>query len=528
MNVFKMEKRHDDHENEIAEISRQSSKHDQNEGIKLIPQPTNDPADPLNWSTPKKLLTLFIVTLAGFIGLTQTVAANSGYFVQAELYGKTAVQLSYGTSSGIVGLAVGPLVWAPIAQRVGRTSCIFWGMLGTLVCGTWSAVMTHRGDYNDYVVSRFFAALFGSVASALGAGTIVDIFFLHQRGKAFMFYLATLNFGTVLSPTVGGYIVGNVEWPVQIWWTVGVECLAAILTLLFLEETGFPRENGHSADLPTQSVSDRPRSYLSNRVATFLPGTKIVPRSDGARHSSFTSIQIGLCPLTLLAGLLLTVDFGWLVAQNTLIAVFLQNPLSKGGYGFTPSQNASFNFSQWIGIILAIAYGFFVSDRLPIWICYRSGGSKWRLEYRLYPALLPGIVLLPAALGLFGSCLQYHLHYIVLALASLLVNLSVNAVTSVVTNYVAESFTGFASETATILNFYRLLLGLLVPFFVDPWEQRVTVGWMFGMMAFFSLACSAILVLFIWYGPAIRDFSPKTSKGKEEGLALKKERSADG
>ena len=426
-----------------------------------------------------------------------------------------------------MGLAVGPLVWAPIAQRVGRTSCIFWGMLGTLVCGTWSAVMTHKGDYNDFVVSRFFAALFGSVASAIGAGTIVDIFFLHQRGKAFMFYLATLNFGTVLSPTVSGYIVGNVEWPVQIWWTVGVEGLAVILALLFLEETGFPRESKHSTYLPTQAYRNRSRPYISNRIATFLPGTKIVPRSDGGRLSPFTSIQIGLCPLTLLASLLLTVDYGWLIAQNTLIAVFLQNPLSEGGYGFTPSQNASFNFSQWIGVILAIAYGYFVSDRLPMWICHRKGGGTWRLEYRLCPALLPGIVLLPAAVGLFGACLQYHLHYIVLALASLLINLTVNALTSVVTNYVAESFTGLASETATILNFYRLLLGLLVPFFVDPWEQRVTVGWMFGMMAFFSLACSAILVVFMWYGPAIRNLSAKMSRGKEEGLALKKESAAD-
>lgn len=65
-------------------------------GITLYPQPSDDPADPLNWSMTKKLLTLCIVTLAGFIGLTQTLAANSGFFVQAELYGKTAVELSYG------------------------------------------------------------------------------------------------------------------------------------------------------------------------------------------------------------------------------------------------------------------------------------------------------------------------------------------------------------------------------------------------------------------------------------------------
>ena len=66
------------------------------DGIALYPQPSDDPADPLNWSLTSKIFTLFIVALAGGIGAAQVLALNSGYFIQAELYGKTAVQLSYG------------------------------------------------------------------------------------------------------------------------------------------------------------------------------------------------------------------------------------------------------------------------------------------------------------------------------------------------------------------------------------------------------------------------------------------------
>ena len=120
-----------------------------------------------------------------------------------------------------------------------------------------------------------------------------------------------------------------------------------------------------------------------------------------------------------------------------------------------------------------------------------------KLEYRLFPALLPAIVGLPLALGLFSTSLQKRLHCLWFALASFLMNLIVNALTTVVTNYYAEVFQGFASETVEKSDFYHLVLGLLVPFFVDAWKEHVGMGRSFSMMSFFSLACSLLLVLFI-------------------------------
>ena len=74
------------------------------DGVALFPQPSDDPADPLNWSLTRKLMSLFIVALAGGIGTAQVLASNSGYFVQAKLYEKTAVELSYGVMLFDIGL----------------------------------------------------------------------------------------------------------------------------------------------------------------------------------------------------------------------------------------------------------------------------------------------------------------------------------------------------------------------------------------------------------------------------------------
>lgn len=67
-------------------------------GIVLVPQPSNDPLDPLNWAVSKKLVTLFIISLASFVGIGQAVANQAGFPVQAKVYEKTPLQLSYSVS----------------------------------------------------------------------------------------------------------------------------------------------------------------------------------------------------------------------------------------------------------------------------------------------------------------------------------------------------------------------------------------------------------------------------------------------
>ncbi|KAI4187437.1 MAG: hypothetical protein L6R41_002816, partial [Letrouitia leprolyta] len=427
------------------------------DGIALYPQPSDDPKDPLNWSLTKKILMLFIVALAGGIGAAQILALNSGYFIQAELYGKTAVQLSYGASAGIAGLAVGPLFWTPLAQRLGRPSCIFWGSVLTVVCCIWSALMTHPGDYNSFIVSRVFASFFGSAGGALGAGVLYDIFFLHQRGRAFIFYLTASNIGVVLAPTFSGYIITTSPWPVQLWWCVGAEAGVALLAFAFLQETSYPRSS-------EERFRQRPESFLRNRRVSLLLGTQIVLETDYPKMSPWTAFIIGVCPITILTGILLTVDYGLVVAQTNLLAVFLQSPVEAGGYGFSPAENSNFQFSQWLGIATSMAYGYIFNDRWPLWICKRRGGI-WRLEYRLYPALIPAILILPVALGLFGACLQYHLHYMVLAVAICFSTMAVDNISTIVINYLVESFSGYPMETIAITILYRLVLGVAVPFF---------------------------------------------------------------
>jgi hypothetical protein len=52
-------------------------------------------------------------------------------------------------------------------------------------------------------------------------------------------------------------------------------------------------------------------------------------------------ILIGLCPISILAGLVLLVDFGFATMSYVLNILFVEQPVSEGGYAFNSNQTAA-------------------------------------------------------------------------------------------------------------------------------------------------------------------------------------------
>lgn len=129
--------------------------------------------------------------------------------------------------------------------------------------------MTHPNDYIPFIMSRLFAGFFGATPTTIGPRMLNDLFFLHQRGRAFTALHMAFLFGTIAGPTFSGLVSANSFFPVEFWWTVGLLGATAILAFLFLEETGFDRDC-----LENNPVI--PKGYLQNRFATFFFGQRVV------------------------------------------------------------------------------------------------------------------------------------------------------------------------------------------------------------------------------------------------------------
>ena len=296
-----------------------------------------------------------MICFAGFAATLTPTSNQLAYLVQARDYHRSDTSLSYSITAAVAGLFGGPLVLAPLTRLIGRSSVIFWGLWGTLACQIWGASMTGEDDYIPFILSRWLAGMFAALPTILGPAFAMDIFFLHQRGKAFASYELSFLLGVNLGPTVGGFIVNDGPWPYVFWWTIAPVGLALILVFCFLSETGFNRDDGIAA-YPEQHTA-----FWKSRIATFFPGSKVVPRTNAGAmvsrdvqgpkdfltdrvrqiRAATSPLTIALTPITIIAGLYAFVAFGFLILVNVLLSIFLQTPELAGGYGFSPFQNAA-------------------------------------------------------------------------------------------------------------------------------------------------------------------------------------------
>ena len=256
-------------------------------------------------------------------------------------------------------MVVGPFALLPLSHAIGRTSTIFWSTLLVLVCNTWAACMTNPSQYAPYLVSRFFAGFGAPVPSALGPRILLDLFFIHERGRAFSVLTLSYLLGTLAIPTIGCFVASQTDWPIMFWWTIPFLGLALILTVVFMEETGFEREG--KTRYPRQ-----PTSFVANRIATFLPGNKVVPSYTLAETVSpvfpsqnimrlltieqghiFTNCLILMVtPVSLAIGLYGLISYGAALMQATMQATFLLEPVKTGSYGFELIQLAEGEYQQ--------------------------------------------------------------------------------------------------------------------------------------------------------------------------------------
>jgi hypothetical protein len=176
---------------------------------------------------------------------------------------------------------------------------------------------------------------------------------------------------------------------------------------------------------------------------------------------------------------------------------------------------------HFLGLFLSQLYGQLVSDKIPLWLCARQGG-QWRPEFRLHILWLPGLLLNPLGLGLVGCSMQYHLHWIVMAIGSLLVTFAALQSIPVTLNYAAECFrTNTIAATVALISM-RQIFGLTINFYINPWMASVGIGWVYGMMAFFSIFAFLFIIIVMWKGHQIREVSPFQISVTEEGTTVVK------
>ncbi|USW54196.1 Putative major facilitator superfamily, MFS transporter superfamily [Septoria linicola] len=465
--------------------------------ILLVPQPSRDPEDPLNWSRKRKfwsLLMVFTYTLG--VGIPTTLH----YSVIADITRDTGIStadLVQGNGMMFLFLGWGCLFWQAIATGYGRRGVYLIFVLLTVPIMVWTAYSRSAGEWYAH---RIIIGIVCAPIEALPEISIADVFFAHDRGTWMATYVMVLFGSNFIAPLIAGWMSDGVGWR----WTMHIGAIiAAVAFAIFffgLEETMYFRKTFEGVAVMSRVEGASEVLHHTEKEAEQSWEGKPPSTSPSTLSSQDNEIMhITPSPRSYKAKL------GWFynVLNGTASPV-----LSAAPYDWRAAYIGCIYVGPLIGAALGCLWSGWASDRLALYLARRNGGVR-EPEHRLYALTIAG-VFSAARLITWGVGAQHGVHWIGLAfgLGMMVFGLVVGG--GIGLSYAIDCFKEVSTESMASVIIIRNTIGFGFSYAITPWYTTMGLQNCFILAACVALACMATFVLMIWKGKDLRRMSAKT------------------
>ncbi|KAI9494016.1 major facilitator superfamily domain-containing protein [Zychaea mexicana] len=424
-------------------------------------------------SAIRKWFILFIVALQGFLGpLSSSIYASCiDSIVLRRSLGASSTLINATISLYVFTQGIAPMMWAALSERYGRR-LIYLGATSIYVGSTIGCALSQR--IGVFVVMRIFQSIGASAAQAVGAGTITDLFLVHERGNAMgLFFLGPL-IGPVVGPIAGGYINEYIGWTYIFWTLAGMGGFVLILMLFFLPETS-------ALVLERCKI----RRKLQER------------REKAVNDKRSRQQQLDTKPVVLLASTPYALAYGF------MYFVISSLPHQLGyRYQLTSSQIGLSYLANGVGN----AVGAVLSGKHADWLLRRKKqqqeehGQQQQLEPEIrLSAMWMGILLLPIGELIYGWCVQAHVHAAAGLTGLFILGVGVGIVQTPSNTYLVDAYNGYSASVIGASNLLRSTFAGCTPLMAPTMLRSIGNGWsmtIFAVMSIMSGGCIYIVQMF--------------------------------
>ncbi|KAI9710722.1 MAG: hypothetical protein M1820_002555 [Bogoriella megaspora] len=505
-------------DNEI--VRTQAGGHEYEEKhVNLQPEPSPDPADPLNWPIWRKFTVLALMSLYAAVGNISSAVLSSALpnmvtaFAVFSPYGPpTGIepfdQLTHLAAVNILFLGASNIFWVPLSNTFGRRPVILIALAMLTGFSAWAA---SAKSFNSLLAARALQGIGGGPSETLCPDVVGRIFFVHQKGRAIAIYTVSLALGSIIGGTVGGYIAGNLGWRWTMWISTILAGAVFVVSVLFLPETLFDREAAMSRrveshqspdpleekNVPSKLESVNERTYPPYTFARSLGFVK--PRR-GLIKNFFTPYKTLLLPGTLMVMLHYAGLVGLVVTVSTVGPTLVAAPPYLWG-----NNVGLINVPGLIGTALGGVYTYLTTDWLIKRSAKRESHGFGEPETRL-PLMFPTLASATFGALIFGLVAQNPSPkgWVGLSFGYGMIAFGLMQVPSVGFNYILESYGNLSADCLLMVVVLRSIIAFSWTFFVGTWSAKAGPAEPFGiftlLMGVFSLS-----VLPLWaYGKRFR------------------------
>ncbi|KAF8911596.1 major facilitator superfamily domain-containing protein [Gymnopilus junonius] len=479
-------------------------------GLPLLPQPSSSPYDPLNYPNWLKYAILAEVSLLAFLATLNVAIINPAVVPLAEEFNIGHVTATYQTTVAIGTSSLGPLLFTPFANVYGRRSAY---LLSVLI-GFASAVGSAKAkSFGTLVVARAFNGFGPSAALGLGAGTVVDLFFEHQRGKAMGIFTLMLTNGAHLAPIVGGYVARDRGWRWCFWVGAILNGIMFIFAFFLMPETLFDRPREESTD---KEVLEHVEKIEENAEISVVgrayepPALSFKdylhrmwfwdldrPASRRIKASDFVIKPLSMLkyPSVVFPALYYAVTYGFASIEPALTLATLFTEF----YHFDTVRNGLANgVSLLVGASLGELLSGPVTDAMMVRARRRAlkRGETAPAEVRLH-GIWTGAITVPAD----GLTIHFATTFIAPCIGMAVACFGIQIVTSVCYTYsCSDCYRSRSNDVSQCFNFFRQIFGLTLGFYSIPFGDKIGFEWSFAVFALICVVTFLLIVALMYKG----------------------------
>ncbi|OQE38073.1 hypothetical protein PENCOP_c009G04549 [Penicillium coprophilum] len=443
-----------------------------------------DPAHPYNWSRVYRwYITLVASALVVCVAFGSAIVTGGLGLIEDKY--NVSLEVAILTCSIMVcGFAVGPLLWSPLSEIIGRRP-VYIISLGLYVIFNIPCALAP--NIGGLLVCRFLCGVFSSSGLSLAGGTIADIWNIEERGMAIAYFAAAPYCGPVLGPIVTGWItVGSGRLDLFFW--VNLAFAGAIMILIgLIPETYTPvilkrraaklRKETGNPNIMTEQEKVKLSFKEIARTSLIRPITMIMTEPV---------LDLMCMYIVLIYAMLYAFFFAYPVIFTKL-------------HGYNDGQIGLMFIPILIGAGFALVITPVIEGKFKK-ICSVRAPTP---EDRLHAALL-GAPFIPIAFFILGATSYKHIIWVGPASSGIAFGFGMVLCYYAVNNYIIDSYQKYAASALAAKVFLRSGGGAAFPLFTTQMYDRLGLQWASWLLAFIGLAMILIPYVFYFYGGRLR------------------------
>ncbi|CAM9013556.1 hypothetical protein WICANDRAFT_48974 [Wickerhamomyces anomalus NRRL Y-366-8] len=464
--------------------------------IEFVTFVTNDPENPHNWPLWLRwvyTVNLSILVIAVAFG-SSCVTGGLG-LINDKFH--VSLEVSILTCSLMVfGFSLGPLLWSPLSEQIGRQPVYFISLLLYVIFNIPCAVAKNIGTL---LVCRFLCGVWASSGLCLVGGSIADMFPTETRGTAIAMFSFAPYCGPVFGPLICGWInVKTGRFDVIIWVNL------AFAGFMWITATLVPETY---APVILKRKAKRLRKETGN--------PKIMTEQEAQGLSFKEIVQSCLVrPLYFVISepVLDLVCFYVCLIYALLYAFFFAYPVIFSElYGYNDAYIGLMMIPILIGAVLALV----VTPIIERQYVKTAHKRKMTPEDRLVGGMI-GAPFAAIALWILGATSYKHIIWVGPASSGLAFGFGMVLIYYSLNNYIIDCYAIYASSALATKVFLRSAGGGAFPLFTTQMYHKLGLQWASWLLAFISTAMVLIPYAFYFYGKTLRGKLSKKNYSLDE------------